>query len=266
MVARLVDFARHLSAISGLGPTRAAALKIAGTTCLLLIERRLERSRRDPIPLRIRIREWTGTCRVRDYADLEVLREILIDREYDLVDGDPHTVLDLGSHIGVSILYFHARWPQARIVGVEPDPLTFALLEENVRGLAGVHVVNAAVAGKDGRALLYRARDSWSSSLTPQDTDGAVPVETCTVPSLTKRVGMSRIDLLKLDVEGAEEQVLDDIAALQVSGIVAELHEDLMSGTSEAVFSRLTDFDITIAKRTANRCTFVGSRKSTPQR
>ncbi len=266
MVARLVNFVRHVRSISRLGATPAAALKVAVTTCFLLISRRLGRARWDPIALQIRIREWIGTCRVRDYADLEVLREILVDREYDLVGGDPRTILDLGSHIGVSILYFHARWPKARIVGVEPDPATFALLEENVSSLKGVEVVNVAVAGEDGTASFYRARDSWNSSLTPQGGHGTITVKTCTVPSLASRMGMSQIDLLKVDVEGAEEQVLGDIGGLEVNGIVAELHEDLMSGTPDAVFSCLEDFDITVGKQTVNRCTFVGSRRLSPPR
>src|SRR5207253_914590 len=54
----------------------------------------------------------------------------------------PETILDIGSSIGSSILYFHRQFPDAKIFGFEPHPDTFRILQENVAHLPGVMVFN----------------------------------------------------------------------------------------------------------------------------
>ncbi|HET9857138.1 MAG TPA: FkbM family methyltransferase, partial [Chthoniobacterales bacterium] len=54
----------------------------------------------------------------------------------------PKIILDIGSNIGASILYFHRQFPDAKIFGFEPHPDTFRILEKNVAQLPGVTVFN----------------------------------------------------------------------------------------------------------------------------
>src|SRR5919109_152962 len=52
----------------------------------------------------------------------------------------PKIILDIGSNIGASIIYFHHQFPDANIFGFEPHPDTFRILEKNVGGLRGVRI------------------------------------------------------------------------------------------------------------------------------
>src|SRR5438132_11629402 len=54
----------------------------------------------------------------------------------------PEIILDIGSNIGASIIYFHEKFPDAKIFGFEPHPDTFRILHENVAHLRGVTVLN----------------------------------------------------------------------------------------------------------------------------
>src|SRR5438309_5716037 len=65
-------------------------------------------------------------------------------------------ILDIGSNIGASILYFHRQFPDAKIFGFEPHPDTFRVLQENVAHLPGVMVFNYGL-GATHQAIAVRA-------------------------------------------------------------------------------------------------------------
>src|SRR5882762_11322548 len=57
----------------------------------------------------------------------------------------PKTILDIGSNIGASIIYFHRQFPDASIFGFEPHPDTFRILQKNVAHLPGVAIFNCGL-------------------------------------------------------------------------------------------------------------------------
>src|SRR5262245_29004385 len=69
-------------------------------------------------------------------------------------------ILDCGAHIGLSVLYFKRRFPDARITAFEPSPDTFELLTSNVRGngFSDVELVNSAVSDRSGTLDFYVPR------------------------------------------------------------------------------------------------------------
>ena len=73
-------------------------------------------------------------------------------------------VLDIGANIGAAALWFHRRYPQAEVVGVEADPRTAAVARANLADQAGVWVLNAAISDHAGEATLWVAPESWASS------------------------------------------------------------------------------------------------------
>jgi FkbM family methyltransferase len=104
--------------------------------------------------------QWHGfTFHHRNQPEFELLsREIFEEGEYwfDSDKSDP-TILDCGSHIGLSVAWFKQRFPKARIVAFEPDPQNFRLLQTNVtlNGFTGVELLNVAVSSRKGTARLF---------------------------------------------------------------------------------------------------------------
>lgn len=169
---------------------------------------------------RLRIADSMGFY--SSYKD-EFLRRI-----YDFESSRPRPlVIDGGSSIGVSILYFKHRYPQARVIGFEPDPELFRLLSENVEQnrLRDVTLVNAGLAGEAG-TLPFAPGASLEgrllSSDTPKPESGhgesvAVPVH-CLSGYIEEEV-----DFIKLNIEGQELPVLREVEARGKLALVREL-------------------------------------------
>ena len=196
----------------------------------------------DPIELRMRS-PFSSTIRVRPRSnDIFTISEVLLDRVYAAavarVPG-ARTVLDLGANIGLASLYLASSLPAARVVAVEPYAENFRLLEHNLLALAAV-----------GRALALRAalcdRDTPVAFLPPVavghvDSGTVCPVDQLHEPpdrahvvpgysmrTLFEKAGFDTVDLLKVDIEGAERALFVDhqLWLPRVRALAIEFHND----------------------------------------
>lgn len=118
-------------------------------------------------------------------------------------------IVDAGANVGGSVMYFKRRFPQCRITAIEADPQVFRVLEGNIRrsGCTNVELHQAAVWSEDG-AVCFQPEGADAGRIAG-DSNGTV----CEVPSRRLRHYLNeRTDLLKIDIEGAETEVLEDAA------------------------------------------------------
>jgi len=163
-----------------------------------------------------------------------LINEVWVDRSYYLdLPGERPFIVDGGANIGLSVLLFKHLYPHCRILAFEPDPETFALLERNVSAnrLQDVELVNAALSEAPGEVELC----------FDPEVPGNLGMSTRPVPNLLGRRRVralplssyltQRVDLLKLDIEGAELSVVEELAASErltwVDQIVMEYHHHL---------------------------------------
>lgn len=120
----------------------------------------------------------------------------------------PH-IIDAGANIGLSVRYFKKLYPRATIVAYEPDPKIFELLKTNVGHLDGVDLRQAAVWSQDTTLTFYTEGSLAGSSLA--DTGASGSVLNVKAERLQKELQKRPVDFLKIDIEGAEAEVLFDI-------------------------------------------------------
>jgi FkbM family methyltransferase len=209
-----------VTTVSRCGAGRRMRLKMVALGLAMPLRDRLLGPR--DVKLRIRYGRLDVPWTVGPKSDFEVLNEVLVLRCYErgLPPTEPATILDLGSHMGASILFWRERYPDSRVVAVEPDPVTFGRLRRNVGSMRGVELRNVAVAQEDRPVQFFSAQQGWVSSLW--GTGKPVWVTGRSFRALVQDVG--KVDLLKVDMEGAEEYILDDCALHNVSAIVGEYH------------------------------------------
>lgn len=183
-----------------------------------------------------------GDCLVRREhraADLVIVRDVYQEDCYRAADlRPPRYVVDVGAHIGTFARLAHRRWPRAAIACIEPHPDNLEALGANVGDFA--HIVPAACTYQPGPLKLlssiFEGSDNTGASrvvpeaaATPRPgyADQPLAVDTITLEGLVERLGWPRIDVLKLDCEGAEESILAaaDLDRLRVRVIVGEWHD-----------------------------------------
>ena len=128
------------------------------------------------------------------------------------------TFFDVGANIGLFSLAAGAklRGKEAQLFAFEPCSATFAILEKNLalNGLTNVQTVHAAVSDAAGEAELFvnaAFKDGLNSLHDPSHTDAEVvgreAVRTVTLDDFVSAAGLARVDVMKVDVEGAERLV-----------------------------------------------------------
>jgi len=170
-------------------------------------------------------------------SDPEVIYKILLRRgakaEYYIPEGfSPSSIWDIGANIGAASLYFSQRFPQAEIHCFEPVPENYAMIGRNIEGLARVRAHGFALGANEG-ALEIHASDvdrnfggfSFHDAGTAKARGFEVRVRT---PQAVIADGTaSAPDLIKIDVEGAEHDILmafEPRALERVGWITGELH------------------------------------------
>lgn len=164
-----------------------------------------------------------------------ICQDVFPGHEYAFdIRGRHPLIIDAGAHIGVATHYFKHRHPQARVLAIEANPVTFSLLRRNVshNALDDVQLLHAALAPEAGEITFYtgvngQESSSWGDSAVRQPWHGDESAAAVQVPAITlSSLLTERVDLLKLDIEGLETAVLAEAAPrlAQVRRIVLEFH------------------------------------------
>ena len=201
--------------------------------------------RRATLPVRV---EPAGRVYLSHWCDLLVLGEIYQQpREYEFAQlpAGARTIVDLGANVGFSALYLSERYPEARIYAYEPDPEVLRVAERNLRGHPSIELRLAAAAAAEGTIELNRfPGGSWGTSMfvTFQEVTDSFAAKAVTLDSIIAELG--GIDILKIDIEGAEYDVLAASRELgRVGCIVGEVHP-LPDRSGEELFAQLDGFEL----------------------
>jgi len=142
-------------------------------------------------------------------------------------------ILDVGGNVGYSVVYFKYHFPAARIICVEPDRLNQRQISKNteVNGFQNIALVAGALWRKRTKMEIKSDyREGTSASFYVVESDQG-DVEGYGISDILLIQNWSHIDLLKMDIEGAEKYLFEDehIAAtiLSITRVIAiEIHDE----------------------------------------
>ncbi|GAB2473663.1 methyltransferase FkbM family protein [Hymenobacter qilianensis] len=148
--------------------------------------------------------------RIGTYSFIQNVEEVLIDEVYKFkADKQNPYIIDCGVNIGLSVIYFKRLYPNAKIVGFEPDDKIYEVCKGNLKSFGFTDVVmhNAAVWNTDGE-LSFLPNNSLGGMVVSDDTlIGEIKkVKAVRLKNLLRE----KVDFLKIDIEGAELEVLAD--------------------------------------------------------
>jgi len=152
-----------------------------------------------------------------NYMDVWVLFEVYRNNNYEKVimieKGD--IVVDIGAHVGMfTVKALKESGKEGFVVAIEPEPINVEILRKNTRKYDNVAIVKKAVGEKKCRAKLYLFGKNLSSceylvkNMGREESSGVMEVEMDRLDNILSGLGISEVDFVKMDVEGAELEVL----------------------------------------------------------
>jgi len=176
-------------------------------------------------------------------SDLAVFKEIFIGNEYQkLVEKifekniKIKNIIDVGSNIGLTILYFTRCFPDSIVIGIEPDQTNFSQIEKNVElnQLKNIKLEKAGLWSHQSNLNLsknFRHGDNWSFSVEENVDQGNI--KGITMESLFLKHKFLIIDLLKIDIEGSEQYIFESPETCaflkKIKVICIEVHHEVNS-------------------------------------
>lgn len=173
------------------------------------------------------------TVKAYGYSSLLLLHaEIFLQEVYSL----HHTrkelfIIDAGANIGLTTLYFKSKCSKAEIWAFEPNPFSYRLLQQNVEEnqLESVKFFNAALSGNDGVVDFFIPEDKASLNGTMFRNDAEVNKMEVISYRLSTILDDRIVDVLKLDIEGSEWEVMEDLYKCdrlrKIRSIMMEVHQ-----------------------------------------
>lgn len=142
-------------------------------------------------------------------SDFRVFRQVFLADQYGPIQAekDIKLVIDCGAYTGYSTVYFLNKYPQAHVIAVEPDGRNFELLEENLRFYAArVTLFHAGIWSHRTRLrVVQRQYGEWSTRVMECKENERGDLDAVDIPTLLTTGGYKTIDILKVDIEGAED-------------------------------------------------------------
>ena len=174
--------------------------------------------------LTINLRHRTG--------DIAIMEKVFVRKWYEQPEpvtarleslGSPPRLLDLGSNIGLFSVLHLERYPEATIVGFEPDPFNLGVLQATIRANRREStwtVIEACASNRPGFFSFAEGRENLSRKVLSEDETGDV------VPAVDVFPYLEQADLAKINIEGGEWDLLLDprFVDLPVPVIVMEYH------------------------------------------
>lgn len=182
-------------------------------------------------------------------TDLYTFRDVFLQDSMRFTgDGDlrPSCIVDCGAHIGCASLFFALRYPGARIIAIEPDKKNFEMLSANLGRFDNILGVNAAVWDTPARVRIANPGTN-PTGLYVEESAGDADIRGLTVTEIMEMAGTERIDILKVDIEGAEQRLFSSPDCQRwlskVFVLIVELHDRLQPGCARALYRALDRYE-----------------------
>jgi FkbM family methyltransferase len=183
-------------------------------------------------------------------SDIPTFLMVLKGKEYDFEVVQPAVIIDAGANIGLASIWFASKFPAARVLAVEAEKSNYDLLVRNVEPFPNVTPIHAAVWSHRGTLAVDDPHNEGAWAFQTRELEDSLhPVETVpclTVADLIADYELGWVDLLKIDIEGAEREVFSspDEWIGSVGAIAIELHDRFKTGCSRSFYAAVTDFPV----------------------
>ncbi|MDR2170570.1 MAG: FkbM family methyltransferase [Planctomycetaceae bacterium] len=182
------------------------------------------------------------------YVNADVTQNKMGSVQFDSVE----TIIDAGANIGIRTLWFANRFPNAKIVAIEPETSNYNVLKINTAMYPNICCIQCGLWKSDVKlkiAPLDDNKNKYAFQVT-EAIDDDFDVVGITIDAVKEQFNMQRVDILKCDIEGSEIEVFENSASWvnSVNYFIVELHDRIRKGCKRAFFNAIGEHDLLYAK------------------
>ncbi len=184
-------------------------------------------------------------------SDWTVFKQVFVWNEYRYpVKADVKPIIDAGANVGFASVWMANRFKQARIIALEPEKNNYKLLQKNIAAYEGITAINAGLWDKSCfLEIVHPDWGSWGFRTKELAVETENSIRATTLGEIVKTYDIKEIDILKIDIEGAETEVFKtgyECWLPITKYMFIELHDNINRNSSKEVFRALLRYDFSI--------------------
>ncbi|MDI5950674.1 FkbM family methyltransferase [Flavobacterium yafengii] len=195
-------------------------------------------------------------------SDLLTFHQIFTFKEYDVNFGFiPRFIIDAGANIGLASVFFTNKFPEVKIVAIEPENSNFQMLQKNTKDYKNILLNKRALSNQSN--LIFDVVDkgfgNWGFVTEIHDLNVihkiVDTVRSITIDEILIEHNLEYLDLLKIDIEGGEKELFEsnyENWLPRTKCIIIELHDGITKGSSKSFFNAISKYDFSYFNRGEN--------------
>jgi FkbM family methyltransferase len=188
-------------------------------------------------------------------SDIPIFKQVFLDQQYHtsfIKIPKVDRILDIGANIGMASLFFNDAYKNAQIIAIEPEQNNFKQLVKNTEKEAKIECLNLAIWGKNEKLNITNSNaKSDGFILTNSSLSSKDEIEGITITQLLKNKNWDYVDVVKIDIEGAEKSVFaldSDLTWLNSTKVlIIELHDNFIPECTKTFFSAIEKLNYSAA-------------------
>ncbi|MEF2968106.1 FkbM family methyltransferase [Paenibacillus sp. M1] len=194
-------------------------------------------------------------------SDPTVYKQIFQGRDYIFpLSFSPKLIIDGGANVGYGSVLFANAYPEAQIVAIEPEASNYEVLQYNTAPYKHITTVNSGLWNKDTHLKVKdNGLDKWGAMVEETSESDPDAFKAVTISSLMANYVGQEIDILKLDIEGAERELFTsdyEEWLSKVKVLIIELHDVMKPGCSKAFYNAVSNYNFVTFIRGENLVLF----------
>ncbi len=179
----------------------------------------------------------------KNTSDLSVFKDVFVKKDFKLpIKMSPKIIIDAGAYTGYSSLYFHSKYPNSKIIAIEPEKSNFEILKKNLQNIKNILLVNAGLWNKNAFLKIINRKTGKWGFITKEVKKSEADIKAITMNKILKNFSINKIDILKIDIEGSEKELFSknyENWINKVNIIIIEFHERIKANCIKTFYSAI---------------------------
>ena len=195
-------------------------------------------------------------------TDIPTFYQTIYNEDYNIAyDFHPKVIIDCGANIGLATVFFKNKFPEAKIISIEPEQSNFNLLLKNTSKYSDVFCLNGGIWNKATNLVIQDSgKGNWGFRCKETSNSNEFSVRAIPLGEIIKEHNIDCIDILKIDIEGSEKELFESNVENwlpKTRVIIIETHDRINPGASKSFFKAINDYDFSMTHRGENMICFL---------